>query len=67
VGRSTGLRRAIPPADGWKYQLLAFKVGAPTGEGLVQYVGLSRVIKDGDYEPDVASFQLQLQRVLLQL
>ncbi len=57
------VRLTRPPA-GWQYQLLAFQVGAPTGEGLVQYVPLQQVIDDADYRPDVTSFQQQLQRAL---
>jgi len=52
---------------GWQYYLLAFQVGAPTGEGLVQYVPLAQVLADADYRVDVASFQQQLQRALPQL
>jgi hypothetical protein len=53
--------------SGWQYHLLAFQVGAPTGEGLVQYVPLAQVLADSDYRADVVSFQQQLQRALPQL
>jgi hypothetical protein len=49
---------------GWRYTLLGFRVGAPTGAGLVQWVPLQRVLDDRDYQVDVSSFQLQLQRAL---
>lgn len=60
------VRLGRPPV-GWQYQLLAFEVGAPTGEGRVQFVPLQRVLTDADYRPDVASFQRQLQRALPKL
>lgn len=56
--------RLTRPAAGWQYQLLAFQVGAPTGEELLQYVPLRRVLDDADYRSDVTSFQQQLQRAL---
>jgi len=65
VLRFVGQLQRLP--TGWHYQLLAFQVGAPTGEGLVQYVPLARVLADADYRADVASFQQQLQRALPQL
>jgi hypothetical protein len=49
---------------GWRYTLLGFRVGAPTGDGLVQWVPLQRVLDDQDYRVDVRSFQQQLQRAL---
>ncbi|MVN78100.1 hypothetical protein GO988_17355 [Hymenobacter sp. HMF4947] len=52
------------PLVGWQYMLLGFRVGAPTGAGLVQWVPLHRVLDDRDYQSDLTSFQQQLQRAL---
>jgi hypothetical protein len=52
---------------GWRYTLLGFRVGAPTGAGLVQWVPLQRVLDDQDYRVDVDSFQQQLQQALPRL
>jgi hypothetical protein len=49
---------------GWQYMLLGFRVGAPTGEGLVQWAPLQRVPEDRDDQVDLRSFQQQLQRTL---
>ena len=49
---------------GWQYMLLGFRVGAPTGADLVQWVPLQQVLEDRDYQVDVRSFQQQLQRSL---
>jgi hypothetical protein len=60
----TFVMRLTRPVGRWQYQLLAFQVGAPTGEGLMQYVPLWQVLDNIDYRPDVASFQQQLQGAL---
>jgi hypothetical protein len=52
---------------GWQYTLLGFRVGAPTGAGLLQWVPLQRVLDDQDYRVDVGSFQQQLQQALPRL
>ncbi|MVN78833.1 hypothetical protein GO988_21085 [Hymenobacter sp. HMF4947] len=61
---SFAVRVCRRPLVGWQYMLLGFRVGAPTGAGSVQWVPLHRVLDDRDYQPDVSSFQQQLQRAL---
>ena len=57
------LRLARRPA-GWVYRLGTCQVGAPTGQGLVQWLPLQRVLRDADFQPDVQAFAQQLQRAL---
>lgn len=56
--------RVSRPPTGWQYMLVGFRVGAPTGAGLVQWVPLHRLLNDPDFRPDVQRFQQQLQRAL---
>jgi hypothetical protein len=64
VALSFAVRVSRRPLVGWQYMLLGFRVGAPTGEGLVQWAPLQRVLEDRDYQLDLRSFQQQLQRAL---
>ena len=52
------------PLVSWQYQLLGFRVGAPTRAGLVQWVPLHRLLKDPAFRPDITSFHQQLQHAL---
>lgn len=52
---------------GWQYNLLAFQVRSPTGEAVVHWLPLHRLLDDQDFEPDITSFQQQLQRALPKL
>jgi hypothetical protein len=59
VHAGVALRFAVQvrrPPVGWRYTLLGFRVGAPTGAGLVQWVPLQRVLEDRDYQVDVRAF-----------
>ncbi|RZJ94627.1 MAG: hypothetical protein EOO60_02645 [Hymenobacter sp.] len=50
---------------GWQYTLLAFQVRLPTGDpNLAHWLPLRGLLDDPDFQPDVASFQQQLQRAL---
>lgn len=57
------LRLARQPG-GWVYRLGSCQVGAPTGEGQVQWLPLHRVLGEVDFQADVQAFQRQLQGTL---
>ena len=40
-------------------RLASFRVGAPTGQGLVQWSPLHRLFDEVDFRPELTSFQLQ--------
>lgn len=67
VRLSFAVRVSRRPLMGGQYLLLGFRVDAPTGEGLVQGGALPQVLADWDYQPNLARFQRQLQRTLLEL
>lgn len=56
--------RARLRTAGLYYRLALFEVGAPNGEGLVQWIPLHRLLDDPDFRPDVTHFQQQLQWAL---
>jgi hypothetical protein len=49
---------------GKKSCLSRFEVGAPTGEGRLQWSDLHRLLDDPDFRPDVRQFQARLQQAL---
>ena len=56
--------RASGPPPRLHYRLFNFRVGAPTGQGLMQWSPLHRLFAEVDFQPDIARFQQQLQRAL---
>jgi hypothetical protein len=50
--------------EGFRYSLTQFTVGAPTGEGRMQWQRLDRLLDDTDFRPDIVHFQQGLQHAL---
>ena len=53
--------------NGFRYVLTKFRIGCPTGAGIMQWHDLNRVLNDSDFRVDIEQFQEELEQAMNRL